>query len=100
MSQSLRPSTLQPKFPLGQVLATPAALREIEDAGQEPSFFLDRHIVGDWGDVDAEDQAANDWSLLHGERLLSAYKTLLGTRLWIITEADRSATTILLPEEY
>jgi hypothetical protein len=57
-------------------------------------------MAGDWGDVDQEDQAANDHALEDGSRLLSAYTTLKGQRIWIITEADRSATTILLPEEY
>ena len=65
-----------------------------------PSTFLDRHARGDWGEVDVEDQQANQDALLHGERLLSAYRTSAGVRLWVITEADRSATTILLPEEY
>lgn len=88
------------KFKLGQVVATPAALEALAASGQDGAFFLDRHIQGDWGDVDAEDQQANDEALVDGERILSAYKTLLGVRIWIITEADRSSTTILLPDEY
>jgi hypothetical protein len=88
------------KFSLGQILSTPAALEVIGKAGQDASFFLDRHLQGDWGDVDDEDKQANDDALIHGARLLSAYRTLRGKRLWIITEADRSATTLLLPEEY
>lgn len=92
--------TTTPKFPLGRTVATPAALEAIAESGQEPAFFLDKHVQGDWGDVDAEDQQANVVALAEGERLLSAYRTLKGTRLWIITEADRSATTILLPDEY
>ena len=91
---------MTPKFPLGTLVATPAALKAIEDAGQEPAFFLDMHLSGNWGDVDAHDRKANDDALFHGERLLSAYKTLTGTRIWVITEADRSSTCILLPEEY
>ena len=59
-----------------------------------------RHMAGDWGDVDEEDKAANDQALTDGSRLLSAYRTAAAKKLWIITEADRSATTILLPEEY
>ena len=90
----------KPKFSLGQLVATPGALRALEEAGQSPGYFLDRHMVGDWGEVDAEDQRANDEALVSGERLLSAYKTLLGVRLWCITEADRSSTCLLLPEEY
>ncbi|NQU24002.1 MAG: hypothetical protein HQ567_22190 [Candidatus Nealsonbacteria bacterium] len=88
------------KFQLGQTVATPAALEALEASGQEPDFFLDRHVQGDWGNVGDEDKAANEEALLNGERLLSVYTTLLGARLWVITEADRSATTILLPEEY
>jgi hypothetical protein len=61
---------------------------------------LRRHWRGDWGDVDAEDKAENDYSLMHDLRLLSAYTLADGTRIWIITEADRSVTTILLPSEY
>jgi hypothetical protein len=93
------------KFDGGRLVATPAALKAIADAGQNPMFFLQRHFAGNWGEVGKEDAAANDASLNDGSRLLSAYKTLLGERLWIITEAaddngQRSATTILLPEEY
>jgi hypothetical protein len=61
---------------------------------------LRRHARGDWGELDDEDRAANDVALKHGARLLSAYRTKAGTKFWIITEADRSATTVLLPEEY
>lgn len=61
---------------------------------------LRRHARGDWGDLDDEDRAANEAALKHGARLLSAYHTKAGTKFWIITEADRSATTVLLPEEY
>jgi len=93
------------KFCTGQCLATPGALRALEEAGQRPADFLDRHVQGDWGQVCKSDAAANDAALVDGSRLLSAYQTLLGTKLWIITEAtdddgNRAATTILLPEEY
>ena len=93
------------KFQLGQIVATPAALQAIEDSGQTPFFFLDRHSHGDWGDVGKEDSALNDQALLDGERLLSAYRTLKGVRIWIITEATnddgkREATTLLLESEY
>lgn len=95
----------RPKFSLGQLVATPGALRALEESGQSPGFFLDRHIAGDWGEVDAHDQQANDQALVDGSRLLSAYKTLKGERLWVITEATddqgrRSATTILKPSKY
>ncbi len=93
------------KFQLGQIVATPAALEAIQDSGQDPRFFLDRHSHGDWGDVGRDDAALNDQALLDGERLLSAYKTLKGVSIWIITEATdddgiRNCSTILLPQEY
>jgi hypothetical protein len=93
------------KFDLGQTVATPAALKAISEAGQSPDFFLDKHIQGDWGEVDAEDKKANDLALIDGSRLLSAYRTLKGERLWVITEAtddegQRASTCLLLPQEY
>ena len=95
----------QPKFDLGQILATPGALEALRESGQTPGFFISRHVQGDWGETGEEDKQLNDQSLIDGSRLLSAYKTLKGRRLWIITEAEddercRSATTVLLPEEY
>jgi hypothetical protein len=89
-----------PRFPLGQLVATPGALDALAEAGQTPLDFLSRHARGDWGDVDAHDRAANDRALEDGSRLLSAYTTAKGVRLWVITEADRSSTCLLLPEEY
>ena len=96
---------VRPRFSLGRTLATPGALRVIEEAGQTPAEFLDRHVIGDWGEVSAGDAAANDESLRDGSRILSAYRTSTGVKIWIITEAkddegQRVATTILLPEEY
>ncbi len=90
----------KPLFNLGQVVATPAALESIEKAGQAPSDFLDRHVRGDWGDVCQEDAEANEQSLKDGSRLLSSYRTKLNVKLWIISEADRSSSTILLPSDY
>ena len=87
-------------FKLGDLLSTPAALAALFRSGQTPLFFLARHARGDWGDVDAEDWKLNDAAVREGSRILSAYTTLNGERVWVITEADRSATTILLPEEY
>jgi hypothetical protein len=72
----------------------------LEAAGQHPFLFLARHARGDWGELCPADMRANDRALREGDRLLSAYKTSTGERLWVITEADRSATTILLPSEY
>lgn len=89
-----------PKFSLGQLVATPGAQGAIISAGQDPLEFILRHQSGDWGEVPKEDKEENERSLQHGWRLLSAYRTTKGVKLWVITEADRSATTILLPEEY
>ena len=86
---------------LGQIVSTPGALQALVDADQAPAEFLARHEAGDWGEVGAEDWQENELSVRDGFRILSAYtlgKT--GVKIWIITEADRSATTILLPEEY
>jgi len=91
---------LPAKFPLGKVVTTPAALASLSDAGQSPTQFLDRHVIGDWGECCQEDQESNDDAVRHGERVLSAYRTLKGVKIWIITEADRSSTCLLLPEEY
>ena len=85
---------------LGQIVATPAALEALKQSGQTPIEFLARHRKGDWGDVCGEDWQTNDDAVECGDRLLSAYKTRNDVKLWIITEWDRSATTILLPEEY
>jgi hypothetical protein len=91
---------LQPRFPLGQVVGTPGALAALHATQQRPLDFLKRHAQGDWGELDAHDVVENEFSLQHGFRLLSAYALSDGTRIWIITEADRSVTTLLLPEEY
>jgi hypothetical protein len=87
-------------FELGRIVATPGALRALEAAEQQPAEFLDRHVKGDWGDLDDEDKQENEFSVRNGFRILSAYTTSAGEKIWIITEADRSATTLLLPEEY
>ena len=89
-----------PRFPFGQIVATPGALEALEEAGERPTTFLKRHFIGDWGEVDEHDQRENERSLADGCRLLSAYTLSTGTKLWIITEADRSSTTLLLPSEY
>ena len=91
---------MQAQFSLGQVVATPGALDALERTGQSPLEFLSRHASGDWGEVCEADKKENDFSVRNGFRLLSAYRLRDGTKNWIITEADRSATTILLPEEY
>ncbi|MDP2895515.1 MAG: hypothetical protein Q8Q12_03020 [bacterium] len=88
------------RFALGQLVATPGALQALEATGQAPLEFLRRHVSGDWGDLGDEDRKENELSLEHGFRILSAYRLSDGTKVWIITEADRSSTTLLLPEEY
>ncbi len=88
--------TLEP----GRLLATPGALRALSEAEETPLAFLARHVSGDWGDVGAEDWEENERSARSDSRILSAYHLTTGVKIWIITEADRSATTILLPEEY
>jgi len=92
--------TKQPLFDLGQLVATPGALAALEKTGQNAMEFLSRHLTGDWGELPKEDKDENQLSLEKGFRLLSSYTTLAGTRLWVITEADRQYTTLLLPEEY
>jgi len=89
-----------PLFRLGQVVATPGALEALEETAQSASEFLGRHVSGDWGELPDEDCKENELSLKNGFRILSAYILRSGKKIWVITEADRSATTILLPEEY
>ena len=93
-------SNPKPLFDLGQMVATPGALRALEEAEQHPIEFLARHVTGDWGDLCDEDKAENELSVDQGFRILSSYELQTGDKVWVITEADRSATTILLPEEY
>lgn len=90
----------QPRFALGQIVATPGALKSIQEAGQDPLELLRRHVCGDWGEVPEEDKEENELSVREGFRILSAYTLASGVKVWLITEADRSATTFLLPEEY
>ena len=86
---------------LGEVVATPGALKILKEAGVLPLRLLSRHQSGDWGDISEDDKKENELSLKEGFRMLSAYKLPNdGGKVWIITEADRSVTTILLPEEY
>lgn len=87
-----------PLFPLGVVVATPGALAAVADDTRLDA--LARHARGDWGEVGPEDRAANDLALEEGARLLSVYRTPAGGAFWVITEADRSSTAVLLPSEY
>ena len=93
-------------FRLGQIVATPAALRALEQAGQDALHFIRLHAVLDPGTLDADDQKANERAVAHEgnpdqqERVFSAYTTKAGEKIWVITEADRSSTCVLLPEDY
>jgi hypothetical protein len=88
------------RFRLGQTVITPGAEEALQIAGQTAIEFLRRHMSGDWGELSDDDTKENELSLQQEFRLLSRYQTTKGERIWIITEADRSATTILLPIEY
>ena len=107
MSTSSTPTTVETearrtrptRFPLGHVVATPGALETVRENDVDVLGLVRRHASGDWGAVSEHDAQVNDHALAHGDRVLSAYETT-GGRLWIITEADRSATTVLLPSEY
>ena len=116
-SGAVRRQTLMsnaPRFALGQIVATPGALDLLERCGFSSMALISRHVHGDWGDSCAEDQATNELSVQQGMRVMSVYRLVDATRLaqtppekrsnlptvWIITEADRSVTTLLLPEDY
>lgn len=96
---------MKAKFELGQIVATPGALEALKTAGQGPGEFLRRHASGDWGDLCEEDRRLNDLAMRDGSRILSAYKTKAGAKVWIITEAQdddgrRASSCILTPDEY
>ena len=88
------------KFEPGRIVATPGALEAFRASGVEPLALLQRHLGGDWGDLSEADKAENELSLRQGFRILSAYKLKNGLVIWVITEAERSATTFLPPDEY
>ena len=90
----------KPRFELGQVVATPGAIDALEKANQSATEFINKHVVLDAGELDAEDQRTNEDAVENGDRILSSYLLKDGTKIWIITEADRTATTLLLPSEY
>lgn len=99
-AENVRTMTGAARFPLGQTFITPGAQEAIRDAGQLPLEFLLRHQSGDWGDLCRGDKQENEFSIANGFRILSKYHTIEGEALYVITEADRSATTILRPDEY
>ena len=90
------------RFPLvsGLIVATLGALEALEQSGNNGAALLRRHVTGDWGELDEHDRQENEFSVSRDLRILSAYTLSTGEKLWIITEADRSATTLLLPSEY
>jgi hypothetical protein len=90
---------MRAQLPLGKVVATPGALKLLSDIGEDPFDFLARHATGDWGDLCGFDRRQNEIALHEGYRVFSSYP-VGGECVWVITEADRSVTTILLPEEY
>ena len=87
---------IQQLFELGSVVATPAALDALKQAGQSPSELLNRHLAGDWGELCDEDRQLNDEAVENGSRILSSYSLSTGTKVWIITEADRSSSCLFL----
>ena len=103
-------ATRKPRFALGQVVATPGALRLLQQTGTDAMALLMRHVTGDWGNICAEDAKENELSIAEGFRVMSVYALSLGDqvasdgdgreRVWLITEADRSVTTFLLPRDY
>ena len=100
--RSSRNGSMQPLmlFRLGRLCATKGAIRTLTSAAADPIEYVARHLASDWGDLEPEDRAANDRALRLGEPIISAYRLANHEKIWIITEADRSATPILLPAEY
>jgi hypothetical protein len=86
------------KFRLGKIVSTPNALDRLTQ--EDILMGIQRHQAGDWGDVSEDDRAANEGALIKGTRLWSAYHAANGVKFWLITEADRSATSVLVPEDY
>lgn len=93
----------RPLFALGKCCATPGALDALAQTCQSPMTFLTRHVTGDWSELPEEDQTTNLASLAEGDqagRIFSSYLLADGTKIYVITEWDRSVTTLLLPSEY
>ena len=100
-NESSRPSRpMKILFPLGQIVATPSALELLSRHSLSPITFIERHATGDWGSICPEDAMENERAVKNGFRVFSSYEIFEGERLWCITEADRSVTTLLLPSEY
>ncbi|WP_310610158.1 hypothetical protein [Limnohabitans sp.] len=101
MQENNIPSTTEysPRFTLGKIIATRAVFEHLEGANIDASKYLKRHACGDWGDIPFEDKTENEFAVTRRLRLLSSY-SVGGKRIWVITEADRSVTTLLFPHEY
>jgi len=87
-------------FQLGQIVATPGALKALAEHEISPASLIHRHVTGDWSDLCEEDKQQNANGIVHGMRIFSSYQISVNAKIWIITEADRSLTTLLLPDEY
>jgi hypothetical protein len=94
------PSIVEPLFPLGQVVATPGVVNALMEHGIPAGRLIYRHVTGDWGDLCEHDKHQNLFALRSGLRILSSYQISPTTKIWIITDADRASTTLLLPDEY
>ena len=96
----------EPKFEMGRLVITAALQHDLEESDTEKDWhdeinlFVSRHLFGDWGDVDTHDGSVNDRAVVNGDRVVSAYTTTNGIKIWVITEWDRSVTTLLRPEDY
>ncbi|WP_051980601.1 hypothetical protein [Burkholderia sp. 9120] len=99
-ASALRPALFRARLILGRLLASPAALEALRDANVSVSDLLTRHLNGDWGDLTEDDRRQNDLALETGLRVLSSYALPGNVTVWIITEWDRSVTTVLLPDDY
>ncbi|MCK4153497.1 plasmid related protein [Ralstonia pseudosolanacearum] len=100
MTESSLPALPPPRLPLGQLVATPAAIAALAAADVSIFKLLNRHARGDWGDLSTEDLALNDLAAITGQRVLSSYLLGDGQKVYFVTEWDRSSTTVLLPGEY
>ena len=91
---------VRPRFTVGWLILTPGALFALVEAQEDPRAFINRHLIGDWGDAGPAEWAANEYAVRHGHSLFSVYHTRHGRTLWVMTEASRYSTTILLPQEH
>ncbi|NKA93526.1 plasmid related protein [Ralstonia solanacearum] len=100
MTEPPTSTQLPPRLRLGQLLATPAAVAALSVAGVSVFKLLNRHARGDWGDLSEENHQQNNLAAMSGQRVLSSYLLSTGQKVWVVTEWDRSMTTVLLPDDY